>query len=64
MIVSTLPVGMDSPYKARFLDQADRAYILDVRPKVKDWTKKAITRKSGESVSEISEPVGIRETRV
>ncbi|CCB92017.1 hypothetical protein WCH_BJ09020 [Waddlia chondrophila 2032/99] len=64
VIVSTLPVGMDSPYKACFPDQADRAYILDVRPKVKDWTKKAITRKSGESVSEISEPVGIRETRV
>lgn len=64
VIVSTLPVGMDSPYKDRFFGQKDRAYILDVKPKVKSWTKQAITRESGESVSEISEPVGIRESKV
>lgn len=64
VIVSTLPVGMDSPYKKNWPDQKDRAYILEVKPKVKNWTKRAITRASGESQSEISEAVGIREAAV
>jgi hypothetical protein len=61
VLVSTLPVGMDSPYKAHF-DQQDRAYILDVAERVKDWNKRAITRDSGESKSETSNSVSIRES--
>lgn len=47
VVVSTLPVGMDSlGYKNRY-DQKSRAYILTIAEKVKDWKKQAITRSSG-----------------
>lgn len=60
VLVSTLPVGMDCAHYARYYDQPDRAYMLDVKPKVKNWTKRAITRHAGESVSAVSESVPIR----
>ena len=49
VLVTTLPVGMDSlGYKDRF-DQLDRAYIINPKAEVKDWTKRAILRESGET---------------
>jgi hypothetical protein len=64
VLVSTLPVGMDSAGYMKNFDQLDRAYILDTAPKVKNWTKRAITRASGESESAVSDASGIREQLV
>lgn len=54
VVATTLPVGMDSPYKERF-DQPDRAYIITPKAKVADWQKRAILRKTGhDKVDEVT----------
>jgi hypothetical protein len=58
VLVTTLPVGMDSPPYLEY-DQNDRAYILNVEKRVKDWKKKAIIRASGESQSHVTKPMSI-----
>ncbi|MCP5470105.1 MAG: serine/threonine protein phosphatase [Chlamydiales bacterium] len=66
VIISTLPVGMDSckMYQERFSGQVDRAYILETAPEVRSWTKRAITRPPGSDVSTISEPIQIHDSAV
>jgi len=50
VVVTTLPVGMDSKaYKRFFAGQLDRAYILETDQKVKDWEKRAFLRQTGAS---------------
>lgn len=50
VLVTTLPVGMDGSYN---FDQKDRAYIIKPQFKVKDWTKRALLRSSGQSITEL-----------
>lgn len=66
VIISTLPVGMDSckMYQEKFSGQVDRAYILETAPEVCSWTKRAITRPPGSDVSTISEPIQIHDSAV
>jgi len=55
VIVTTLPVGADTGFYERYFGgQPDRAYILDVDQKVKNWKKHAFIRKSGETKVEIT----------
>lgn len=65
VVVSTMPVGMDSAgYKERFPGQADTAYILTTASKVKDWTKVAYLRDPGESTRQITQPYPIRDVTI
>lgn len=52
VLVTTLPVGMDCGEFKDMYNQDDRAYILQLQPKVQDWTKRAILRKSGHNVTD------------
>ncbi|WP_420421651.1 metallophosphoesterase [Simkania sp.] len=55
VVVTTLPVGADTGYYQRaFGGQPDRAYILDIDQKVKNWKKQAFIRKTGETEVEIT----------
>lgn len=55
IVATTLPVGADTGYYQRvFGGQPDRAYILDVDQKVKNWQKHAFIRKSGETDVEVT----------
>lgn len=55
IVVTTLPVGMDAAgYNRVFTEQPDRAYILEVERKVKNWKKQAFLRKAGETTVHIS----------
>ncbi|MDB2614227.1 serine/threonine protein phosphatase [Chlamydiales bacterium] len=62
LLVTTLPVGMDSPYKnyPGFSNQQDRAYLLKTGPKLSDWTKQAYLRTSGSSTTEVTTPCPIK----
>ena len=62
VIVTTLPVGMDSPYKDHlpFSEQPDRAYIMGPEVKIGEWKKHALLRYSGEEMSEITEGFPLR----
>lgn len=51
VLVTTLPVGMSSPYKHYFNGQCDRAYIITPQNQVANWTKRAILRGSEEEES-------------
>lgn len=51
VVVTTLPVGMDSPYNLRY-DQPDRAYIIRLSARMVDWTKRGILRMTGRTVSD------------
>lgn len=55
VVVSTLPVGMDDSYKAMLPGQDDCFYVLTTAPKVKEWTKIAMTRAPGSSIMKFSE---------
>ncbi|CCB87930.1 metallophosphoesterase [Simkania negevensis] len=60
VVVTTLPVGADTGYyQIAFGGQPDRAYILEIDPKVKNWKKQAFIRKSGETKVEITKPFEI-----
>ena len=62
VIVTTLPVGMDSPYKdyLPFSKQPDRAYIIEPNRNVGEWIKYALLRAPGEEMSEITEGFSLR----
>ncbi|NDD57998.1 MAG: serine/threonine protein phosphatase, partial [Chlamydiae bacterium] len=60
LVATTLSVGMDSPLQVKYPHQADLSYILTTAPKIKDWTKKAIMRASGDSFCETTDPVPLR----
>jgi len=64
LVVSTLPVGMDSVYKHKFPKQRDGAYVLTTAPKVKDWKKIALQRKSGESKTTITNSYPIKSVEI
>jgi hypothetical protein len=64
VVVTTLPVGMDSPYKDRFPRQLDTAYLLTTGPKVKGWTKQALLREPGASVTLKTDLDGITSSRI
>jgi hypothetical protein len=62
VIITTLPVGMDSPYKNgdyRFRDQVDRAYLIDTDQAVANWKKTALLREGGSSVTTVEGPFPI-----
>ncbi len=63
VVVTTLPVGMDSPYNKKFT-QFDRAYILTPDVKIDSWKKQAILRKSGESIARLSKTFLINSNRI
>lgn len=53
VIVTTLPLGMDcGHYASNYGNQPDRAYILTPAPQVENWTKMAILRAAGHSVTD------------
>lgn len=54
VLVTTLPVGMDSPYKELFKGQQDRSYIIQPQKSVKEWKKRAILRSSGKEDSTVT----------
>jgi hypothetical protein len=57
VLVTTLPVGMDSSIYSTRYDQPDRAYIMKPAVKVKNWTKQAILRAMFQpSTQEITSP--------
>lgn len=64
LVVTTMPVGMDSPYSRNFLRQYDTVYVLTTAPKVKDWTKQSFLREPGQSTKEITPSVPIRDTEI
>jgi hypothetical protein len=51
VVATTMPVGMDSPYTRSFPKQKDTAYIITTAPKVRDWTKSAMERVPGTSLT-------------
>jgi hypothetical protein len=61
IIVSTMPVGMDSMYGNRYIGQQDTAYILQTDVNFKNLTKKAYERSPGTSEVTISNPVHLRD---
>lgn len=64
LVVTTLPVGMDSCYKERFPGQSDRSYILTPASKVNDWGKQAFLRSGGEDMTTLSGPKPIQSTDI
>ena len=66
VIVTTLPVGMDSPYKGHlpFSEQPDRAYIIGPEVKIREWQKYALLRDSGEEESQLTEGFPLRSNRI
>lgn len=59
VLVTTLPVGTDSPGYLRY-SQDDRAYIISPRAKVEEWTKQAILRKRGSRcTTSLSAPIAL-----
>lgn len=55
VLVTTLPVGMDCPgYNDRF-SQPDRAYIITPKSEGQKWSKRAILRNAGCSVTTVTE---------
>ena len=51
IVATTMPVGMDSQYVRSFPTQKDTAYLITTAPKVKDWSKSAMEREPGTSVT-------------
>lgn len=51
VLVTTLPVGMDSHRCYQSFTQPDRAYIIKLSHKVENWKKRAILREKGQAVT-------------
>jgi len=51
VVATTMPVGMDSLYTRSFTKQKDTGYIITTAPKVRDWTKSAMERVPGTSLT-------------
>lgn len=62
VLVTTLPVGTDSPGYLRY-SQDDRAYIISPKARVEDWTKQAILRERGRNLTtKLSDPIALTAT--
>lgn len=65
VIVTTLPVGMDSGYYSKkYPNQLDTVFILETALKVKEWTKYSYLRVSGRPTEVVTEPVSIRNSGI
>jgi hypothetical protein len=60
IVVSTMPVGMESNYGSQFKNQLDTAYILTTDPRVRNWTKVAYLREPGKATKEVTQEYQIR----
>lgn len=57
ILVTTLPVGVDCPAYQEVFKQPDRAYLLEPKEEVKDWTKQVIVRERGHNrTNYVTEP--------
>jgi len=59
VVVTTLPVGMDSIYKQHFPGQQDTCYIITTKKTVKEWQKEAMLRSPGKPVTVVSKVYSI-----
>jgi len=51
VVSTTLPVAMDSLYATKYPNQKDTFYVIDIAPKVKNWTKTIFEREQGSSTT-------------
>ncbi|MGR3952168.1 MAG: metallophosphoesterase [Chlamydia sp.] len=63
VVVTTLPVGIDSPYNKQSTNY-DRSYIITLIGTIDSWKKQAILRESGSSISRLSKILLIGSNRI
>ncbi|MCX6989619.1 MAG: hypothetical protein NTX49_00915, partial [Chlamydiae bacterium] len=64
VVATTMPVGMDSLYVRSFTKQKDTGYIITTGPKIRDWTKSAMERVPGTSVTTVGPVHSLRDKAV
>ncbi len=64
VVVTTLPVGMESKYAELFPNQLDTAYVLTTGRSIDKWTKQAYLRKPGQSEVVVTKHYPIRSTEI